>query len=153
VQACRLPPACGATATCLMSCLWTSCLTLTGLFQAPALGLSAEHGNIWLRNQCSSRLMQEAATMARIAAELYRLVDSQAQQVSVLRLCCCCLGWVQAALTLLSRPSFTSRPRCQCSCTSVLPVSCALSVTSLPGCSPPCQAQQEVLLMMRAIPR
>ena len=30
--------------------------------------------------------------MARIAAELYRLVDSQAQQVSVLRLCCCCLG-------------------------------------------------------------
>jgi len=75
-----------------MSCLWTSCLTLTGLFQAPALGLSAEQGNIWLQDQCSGRLMQEAATMARIAAELYRLVDSQAQQVSALRLCCCCLG-------------------------------------------------------------
>ena len=41
---------------------------------------------MWLRNQCSSRLMQEAATMARIAAELYRLVDSQAQQVGALRL-------------------------------------------------------------------
>ncbi|KAA6423409.1 MAG: hypothetical protein FRX49_06470 [Trebouxia sp. A1-2] len=54
---------------------------LEGLFQASALGLSAEQGNIWLRNQCSGRLMQEAATMARIAAELYRLVDSQAQQV------------------------------------------------------------------------
>ncbi|KAL0036123.1 hypothetical protein WJX79_004331 [Trebouxia sp. C0005] len=80
-QACRLPPASGSTAICLMSCLWTSCLTLTGLFQASALGLSAEQGNIWLRNQCSGRLMQEAATMARIAAELYRLVDSQAQQV------------------------------------------------------------------------
>ena len=74
--------------------------------------------------------MQEAATMARIAAELYRLVDSQAQQVGALRLqksirkekaeafwhhfdeksctglrlCCCCLGWVQAALKLLSQP-------------------------------------------------
>ncbi|DBA78919.1 TPA: hypothetical protein ACH3X1_008798 [Trebouxia sp. C0004] len=80
-QACRLPPASGSAVICLMSCLWTSCLTLTGLFQAPALGLSTEQGNVWLRNQCSSRLLQEAATMARIAAELYRLVDSQAQQV------------------------------------------------------------------------
>ena len=90
--------------------------------------------------------------MARIAAELYRLVDSQAQQVSALRLCCCCLGWVQAALRLLSWPSFTSRLRCQCSCTSVLLPSCTLSITFLTSCSSPCKAQWQALLTMQAMP-
>lgn len=68
-------------ATCLMATLWGSCLTLQGLFQASALGRSAEQGNAWLQKHVGGRLMHEAATMARIAAELYRLVDQQAQQV------------------------------------------------------------------------
>ena len=83
MQACRLPPASGPVATCLMSCLWTSCLTLKGLFQASALGREAQEGSAWLQSHCSGQLLLEAATMARIAAELYRLVDNQAQQVSI----------------------------------------------------------------------
>lgn len=70
-----------------MSCLWTSCLTLKGLFQAAALGHEAQEGNAWLQSHCSGQLLLEAATMARIAAELYRLVDDQAQQVSKLKWC------------------------------------------------------------------
>ena len=82
MQACRLPPSSGAVAVCLMSCLWKSCLTLRGLFQASALGMDPGQGNAWLEKQSSSRLMQEAATMARVAAELYRLVDEPSRQVS-----------------------------------------------------------------------
>ena len=64
-----------------MSCLWDSCLSLKGLFQASALKMDPQQGNAWLKSCCSSRLMQEAATMARITAELYKLVDEHSQQV------------------------------------------------------------------------
>lgn len=66
-----------------MATLWGSCLTLEGLFQASALGQPAEEGDAWLQRHVGGRLMQEAATMARIAAELYRLVDEQSQQVAM----------------------------------------------------------------------
>ncbi|KAL3138059.1 hypothetical protein ABBQ38_005291 [Trebouxia sp. C0009 RCD-2024] len=79
-QACRMPPPAGPVAACLMATLWGSCLTLEGLFQASALGQPAEEGDAWLQRHVGGRLMQEAATMARIAAELYRLVDEQSQQ-------------------------------------------------------------------------
>lgn len=68
-----------------MATLWGSCITLEGLFQASALGQSAEQGNAWLQTHVAGRLLQDAATMARIAAELYRLVDGQSQQVSILK--------------------------------------------------------------------
>ena len=66
-----------------MATLWGSCLTLEGLFQASALGQPPGQGNAWLQRHVGSRLMQEAATMARIAAELHRLVDDQSQQVCI----------------------------------------------------------------------
>ena len=67
-----------------MATLWGSCITLQGLFQASASGQSAEQGNAWLQRHVGRRVMQDAATTARIAAELYRLVDGQSQQVSLL---------------------------------------------------------------------
>ena len=97
VQACRLPPPAGPVATCLMATLWGSCITLEGLFQASALGQSADQGNAWLQAHVAGRLMQDAATMARIAAELYRLVDEPSQQVNMPRAYlapCACKGTV-----------------------------------------------------------
>ena len=70
-----------------MSCLWESSLTLKELFQASALGQNPEWGNAWLKGHVDSLSMQEAATMARIAAEQYRLVDTKSQQVSVVLRC------------------------------------------------------------------
>ena len=83
VQACRLPPPSRPVASCLMATLWGSCITLQGLFQASALGQSQAQGNAWLQKHVAGPLMQDAATMARIAAELYRQVDDQSQQVSM----------------------------------------------------------------------
>lgn len=83
VQACRLPPPAGPVATCLMATLWGSCLTLEGLFQASALGQPPGQGNAWLQRHVGGRLMQEAATIARIAAELHRLVDQPSQEVPI----------------------------------------------------------------------
>lgn len=71
-----------------MATLWGSCITLEGLFQASALRQPAERGSAWLGRHVGGLLMQEAATMARIAAELYRLVDEQSQQVG-----CCLVPW------------------------------------------------------------
>lgn len=81
VQACRLPPPAGPVATCLIATLWGSCLTLEGLFQASALGQPPGQGNAWLQRHVGGRLMQEAATIARIAAELHRLVDQPSREV------------------------------------------------------------------------
>lgn len=75
-----------------MATLWGSCLTLEGLFQASALGQPPEQGNAWLLRHVGGRLMQEAATIARIAAELHRLVDQPSQQVphpiALFEMCC-----------------------------------------------------------------
>ena len=67
-----------------MATLWGSCLTLEGLFQASALGQPPGRGSAWLQRHVGGRLMQESATMARIASELHRLVDNQSQQVCML---------------------------------------------------------------------
>lgn len=64
-----------------MATLWGSCLTLEGLFRASALGQPPGQGNAWLQRHVGGRLMQEAATIARIAAELHRLVDQPSQEV------------------------------------------------------------------------
>lgn len=66
-----------------MSCLWDSALTLKGLFWAAAQGQDPVQGNAWLKGHADGILMQEAATLARIAADVYRHVDEQSQQVSL----------------------------------------------------------------------
>lgn len=74
-----------------MATLWGSCLTLEGLFQASALGQPPGQGNAWLQRHVGGRLMQEAATIARIAAELHRLVDQPSQEVPIPLLSLCVL--------------------------------------------------------------
>ena len=82
LQACRLPPVSEPVASCLMAALWSSSLSLQGLFQAAAAqGQGPEQGNIWLKGHVQSRLFQDAPVMARVAAELYRNLDLAAQQV------------------------------------------------------------------------
>ena len=65
-----------------MSALWSSSLSLQGLFQAAAAqGQGPKQGSIWLKGHVQSRLFQDAPVMARVAAEQYRNLDQPAQQV------------------------------------------------------------------------
>ena len=83
MQACKLPPPSEPVAYCLMSSLWSSSLSLQGLFQAAVTHQqSPEQGNSWLKGHLQSRLFQDAPAMARVAAELYKNVDQKEQQVT-----------------------------------------------------------------------
>lgn len=81
MQACKLPPPTAPVAYCLLATLWSSSLSLQGLFQAAAAN-RPEQGNAWLKGHLQSKLFQDAPATARVAAELYKSIDETGQQVN-----------------------------------------------------------------------
>ena len=82
-----------------MTSLWSSSLSLKGLFEVAAQDKSPGEGTSWLQGHVQGKLLQDAPAMARASAEMYKLADEATQQV---RLKCI---WPAMAY-VRSRPSF-----------------------------------------------